>query len=668
MLEKNDKIGDYTLVKFLGQGQFGEVWLAEKQIQFSSRKFRHALKFISNHGEEIDIKTAEAEIDTWAEASGHPNIMPVLDLLVYKEYLIIVSEYADGGSLKNWLDNNGGKSPSIEKSLEMMVGILRGIEHLHSRKIIHRDLKPDNILLQGSFPRITDFGVSRIISENNTATKAIGSPAFMSPEAFLGNKSPQTDIWSAGVILYVLLKGDYPFDGKTIYDLKDVIQNNNPKPLPNNTPENVSLIITRALQKEAVKRFQTAREMRVAIEKVLYKLRSVITHEIIQENPKQFSTSDTIVDFSTSLNQSDVNEELLEEPSKIETGLPAITNLAITAPSQIEKTRDSMEIERERFEKQQKELLEINQNEEKTRLKNSIRQKKKLFWVAGGFGVIGSIIVLALMAYVIVPMFLNSPNNVPTTVKPIDESIANKDSINAGNTPITTPKISNKEVVFVGMVYISGGEFTMGTDNGKSEAEKPAHKVSVKPFYMSIYETTNKQYAEFVKATNHKSPTEWKNGTYPKGQENFPVVGVNWEDANAFAEWSKKRLPTEEEWEFAARGFNNFSYPWGNEWKSNSANVESKSFVEIGKYKETSPFGIYDMTGNAWEWTASEFKAYPNGKLPDTFAGKRNLKTIRGGSYQSTREFATTSYRIGWLATGSDSYCCTGIRLVKDIE
>ena len=135
MLECGDKIGDYTLAKFLGRGQFGEVWLAEKELQFSTRKFQHALKFLFNIGDEINLKSAEAEIDTWIEASGHPNVMSVLDMIVHKEHIIIVSEFAEGGSLKNWLSQSNGKAPSHEKALEMMTGILSGIEHLHSRNV-----------------------------------------------------------------------------------------------------------------------------------------------------------------------------------------------------------------------------------------------------------------------------------------------------------------------------------------------------------------------------------------------------------------------------------------------------------------------------------------------------------------------------------------------------
>ena len=210
----------------------------------------------------------------------------------------------------------------------------------------------------------------------------------------------------------------------------------------------------------------------------------------------------------------------------------------------------------------------------------------------------------------------------------------------------------------------------MGRDDGKSEAEKPARKVSVQPFFMDVYETTNEQYAEFIKATNHKPPNEWQNGNYPTGQAKFPVVGADWNDANDFAKWAGKRLPTEEEWEFAARGTSNLLYPWSNNWKPGNANANgaSKFFSEVGKFKGASPFGIYDMVGNAWEWTSSDFTAYPNGKVPKDFAGKINLKTIRGGSFETTKEYSTTTYRIGWAAIDAENYSQTGFRCVNNIE
>jgi serine/threonine-protein kinase len=222
-----------------------------------------------------------------------------------------------------------------------------------------------------------------------------------------------------------------------------------------------------------------------------------------------------------------------------------------------------------------------------------------------------------------------------------------------------------------GMVYVPGGEFMIGRDekDGGDEYERPAHKVTVKPFFMDQYEVTNEDYAKLVKATGRRPPSNWVNGNYAAGAARRPVTGVTWDDATAYAKWSGKRLPTEEEWEFAARGTDGRLYPWGNDWSAGLANAEgaSNGTVDVGTYKGTSPFGAYDMVGNAWQWTASKLTAYPGGSIPVQIAGA-NLRVIRGGTYASKASQATATYRRGWPATGADNYNNTGFRCVEDVK
>ena len=218
-----------------------------------------------------------------------------------------------------------------------------------------------------------------------------------------------------------------------------------------------------------------------------------------------------------------------------------------------------------------------------------------------------------------------------------------------------------------GMVYVLGGTFMMGRDNG-DDAERPPHQAPVKPFYIDIYEVTNEDYDKFVKATNHRPPAAWKGGMFPTGAGRKPVTGVTWDDANDFARWAGKRLPTEEDWEFSARGTDGRLYPWSNDWQQGSANANGaeQTVADVGAYKGRAPFGTYDMVGNAWEWTASKFKAYPGRGLPANLPGG-DLRVIRGGCYESTKDYATTTYRAGWPARGAGTYEQTGFRCAKDL-
>ena len=219
------------------------------------------------------------------------------------------------------------------------------------------------------------------------------------------------------------------------------------------------------------------------------------------------------------------------------------------------------------------------------------------------------------------------------------------------------------------MVYVPGGKFFMGNDHG-DEYEKPAHPVTVAPFFIDKYEVTCEQYGQFVKATNRRPPPQWKGTTYPAGWGRRPVTGIDWDDANAYARWVAKRLPTEEEWEFASRGLDGRKYPWGNEWKMDAANAAIASrhqLANVGEYSQgPSPFNAFDMAGNAWEWTASDLKAYEGGRLPVT-QGK-NLKVIRGGSWQESQSQVTTTYRGYLPARGASNYSATGFRCVKNIS
>lgn len=257
-------------------------------------------------------------------------------------------------------------------------------------------------------------------------------------------------------------------------------------------------------------------------------------------------------------------------------------------------------------------------------------------------------------------------------LKPSDDPVVIGNNTTTNKTPgVNSNTKDSKPTPPEGMVFVEGATFTMGLDSASKGdvAEMPAHDATVKSFFMDKYEVTREQYAKCVDAGKCTAPASWKDGEYPSGTGKLPVVGVNFDQASDYAKWAGKRLPTEEEWEFAARGTDKRLFPWGKNWESGKANANgaSKDFAEVGKFSGTSPFGLYDMVGNAWEWTSSIFKAYPNGSLPPN-APKGDARVIRGGSYESTKEYASTTYRTGWLAQSAPTYNQTSFRCVKDIE
>lgn len=226
----------------------------------------------------------------------------------------------------------------------------------------------------------------------------------------------------------------------------------------------------------------------------------------------------------------------------------------------------------------------------------------------------------------------------------------------------------------VGMVYVPGGDFTMGRDKaaGADEYEWPAHEVTIEPFFMDIYEVTRGDYKKCVDANQCPQPQGWTDGSYPQGTAHQPVTGVDWNAASAYAEWRSKRanvicrLPTEQEWEYAAHGEDGRLYPWGNSWQGGLANADdpSGSVVDVNSYPQgKSPFGVFNMVGNAWEWTASEPTAYPGGQPPPQ-PSPGDWRVIRGGSYQEKQSAATTTYRRGYPARGAPDYTKIGFRCV----
>lgn len=319
----------------------------------------------------------------------------------------------------------------------------------------------------------------------------------------------------------------------------------------------------------------------------------------------------------------------------------------------------------------------------------------------------------------------------------------------------TIPAVAKTAPPATGMKLIPGGEFSMGginpsgmKDGGheKMDDARPVHRVYIDPFYMDETEVTNAQFAAFVKATGYKTiaeqkpdpkefpgvpkekllagsivftppPTkvqitdysqwwsympgaDWKHPSGPnssiEGKENYPVVQITWEDAAAYAKWAGKRLPTEAEWEFAARGGESGRlYTWGNtfkpadKWMANifqgsfpDHDIGSDGFTGLAPVKQfpSNPYGLYDMAGNCWEWCADWYDAEyykqgvvknPKGPVlsnnPTEPAAEKKVQ--RGGSFLCTGQYCTR-YMVGTRGKGEwrSGANHVGFRCVKDVK
>jgi formylglycine-generating enzyme required for sulfatase activity len=184
-----------------------------------------------------------------------------------------------------------------------------------------------------------------------------------------------------------------------------------------------------------------------------------------------------------------------------------------------------------------------------------------------------------------------------------------------------------------GMVQIHSGYIRMKLDSDDNFVPYPAYdttlSIFVKKYYMDKYPVTNNQFYEFIEATGYRPADtanylkNWKEGKYPKGMKSHPVVYINYEDAQAYAAWAEKRLPTEIEWQYAAQGGDQRLYPWGNTMDSTKCNMGNGKMTSVVEYPGgINPFGVFDLVGNVWQLTND---VYDNGSY--------YYIIIRGGSY-----------------------------------
>jgi len=704
----------YLLERRLGQGGMGVVF----QARHIFLKTAHAIKVILPDlvGNDPMLTTRFRQEALAAAAIRHQNIIAVTDFGVVRSTMpFLVMEFVKGRSLQEIMAKEGAMPP--QRAWEFISAIAAGVGAAHRQNIVHRDLKPLNIMVQDDVPiaeglKILDFGLAKIKSGEllgsfvqAQTSGLMGSPFYMAPEQWSDEEpDARADIYSLGVILYQMLAGDVPFKGSSI---PSIMKKHLTLPPPSfqsmgvAVPPAIEAVVRHALEKEVSERIDSIpnflRELHGALNSspvVAAALRETVamdpnrtiasvTQPEINRTPDLSATATQppiaqVTNFGTSFD------------SLAGTVSGAQLNKEVEERSKENQQRDRREQEQqEKFERMALQAKELEDRLERlsgsmppamdpevTRVQASTNHQSARDSVrarSAGQGkqmivdfspkrkgpppflLIGAAVFVLVLAGVGITAYLMLP---PTT-RPGDPTLT--------PTPVT-PSQAKAE-----LMPVTGGTFLMGRRNGPPQ-ETPAHIVTVQPFLMDPTEVSNTEYADFVRETSHAGPAHWIANKPPFGQEMWPVVNVSFDDANAFAAWRSKRdgvsyrLPTEQEWEYAARnGEQSELYPWGPDWKDNAAVLKVATPAAVGSRPEgKNKWGVFDLIGNVWEWTSSKASVYPGNPavVPSSI---QDWVTIRGGCYVSdpAKSDAPVSSCLREFVPPSTKTTLLGFRLIR---
>ncbi len=584
--------GRYQILERLGEGGMATVYKA-----YDSRLDREvAIKVIRRDAfpaDQIDmlLKRFERESKSLAKLS-HPNIVGVLDYGEHEGSPYLVMEYLSGGTLKDKL----GKPLPWREAIQLILPIAHALEYVHDHNIINRDVKPSNVLMtEKGQPMLTDFGLVKIFgdeakdSTNLTSSgSGLGTPDYMAPEQWTGEPTSQSDLYSLGVVLYEMITGYRPYIAETPAGvlLKQATEH---LPLPKryipDLPQNIEAVLLKVLAKQPKDRYPNM-------------------HTFIEELQNLLA-----------------GKEVLATLTKTETLREQMTGKIPRQP---------------------------------TTPSSQTGQSKRMIPLLAGIGVL--CLIAAFGGYLFVsksgiftapaPTTTVLPSATITDIPPTKQAEATITPTEVVLPTATTYPAEIKDQKNVTMVYIPQGEFTMGTDATGDVGSRPAHPVSLDGFYIDKYEVANAAYDACVYAVECRRPIQVGSATrqtYFNNEvfANHPVLYVDWKMATAYCEWRGARLPTEAEWEKAARGMEDERiYPWGDtELDCSFANFHgcTGDTTPVNQYETgQSVYGVYGMSGNVWEWTSTLSDLYPY----DASDGredpeKRGERIARGGSWHA---------------------------------
>lgn len=645
------QIKKYKIGELLGHGGMASVYKAIDQNTGN----HVAIKFIAIAGPN-DEKTAYniARFEREAKAMStlkHPAIAPIYEYGEWEETPYFVTKYFPGGTLSERI----GIPMEPQKAAELLLPIARGLAHAHENHIIHRDVKPSNILFnENGYPVLCDFGVARFTDleegQTLTATNAlVGTPAYMPPEQSTGQAvDGRIDIYALGVIFYELLTGKRPYVGANpisiiLKQLKAPLPD--PKVYNTNLPDYITDVLLVALAKQPKNRFSEMELFAEVLEAIasdnLSALRdNKIIHDYLEN--AQINALQELVDAETidSVEIANLlNQQKKKSPSTIlviAISILSILFLAVIA------------------------LLLIG-----------YLQKDQSGQDDFQLGLIKpSLTMTSTRTVTYTPTISNTvtltqtSTSTPTLTLTLTRTVTPTTTETFTPSPSPTsiqPKVRSQDGMT--MIYIPKGIFKMGSDDEliewmmvqswcndceleEFETEGPQHWVTTNAYWIDQTEVTNRQYRQCVAAGACTQPEQTRSYTrsnyYFGTYGNYPVIYVTWYQANDYCKWVGGRLPTEAEWERAARGDDDTRiFAWGNEPPTTKlTNFYLTTFNDtdqVGMYPQgVSPWGVLDMVGNVWEWTNDIYNDHYPSREPQFNPENKEGSTgrvIRGGSF-----------------------------------
>lgn len=650
-----ERLGRYELLEELGRGAMGVVYKArDPRIDRLV-----ALKVIASvEGlESAQVQQRRERFQREARAAGrlaHPNIVTVHDVGEDQGRAFLVMELIEGQTLDRLL--RARRPLPLDEVLTIGEQAAQALDYAHRHAIVHRDIKPANILLtRDGVVKVTDFGIARITGAEATQTgQTLGTPSYMSPEQVSGLKlDGRSDIFSLGAVLYELLSGEKAFPGETISTIVYRIVHEDPTPLRRLNPAfpaGLDVCLKKALAKDPARRYaqavDLARDLRRAAEGTLapagppepstVKL-PVSPRPQPPRGPRKspwpwlLAGGGVVAALLLGLALWVRSPQRPPAPPPAPPPSQAAEEESGRARAAAEEAARQKAAEEETQRKAEAERIEAERKRLEAEKARLAQQQAALEAERRGAAA--------------------------------EEAARQKAAEPESRRPPAAGPIQRRGRDNAEMVYIPAGTFTMGDTHGDGEAdERPAQRVTLQAFWLDRTEVTNGQFSQFAKFARNTGIGRGGEWQMEPGKEHHPVVHVPWRVAAAYCRWAGKRLPTEAEWEYAARGTDGRKYPWGNTWEDSRARFSGNrrdQAAAVGSYPTgVSPFGALDMAGNVWEWVGSLYKPYPyvatDGREDPAVPGRH---VVRGGSWflnpwdlrSSRREFGEPGYRSAYI-------------------